>query len=105
MASTSGRGDVIHYSGLSDGLSAGRITIASIKQFHGGTGYAYIRVWEDRKITPEKTVERAHARLGEHEYNLPRTIASTSLLDVSLARVAALDDTVAKLAQAKPASD
>ena len=64
-----GGGEVIHYSGLSDGLNAGPIEKVGIEGFSCGR-----KVWEREYKKPyylgEDAVERAFSRIGEDDYDL-----------------------------------
>jgi hypothetical protein len=61
---------VIHYAGLSDGLSAGPIERCTLQQFKGAASEYIVIKWGERPFTHEETVERAHSRLGEDKYDL-----------------------------------
>lgn len=60
---------VIHYSGLSDGLSAGPIEITTLDIFLGNQGLS-VRKYNNPKYTGQRVVERAHSRIGENNYDL-----------------------------------
>lgn len=64
-----GSGQVIHYSGLSDGLRSGPIMEVSLDEFENGRGY---RVKQDvhRAFDGLQSVERARTRMQEQNYNL-----------------------------------
>lgn len=64
-----GRGKVIHYSGLSDGLSAGPIEKTTLEVFASGSSYS-LRLHPDAKYSGKEVVERAVSRLGEDSYDL-----------------------------------
>lgn len=64
-----GNGEVIHYSGLSDGLSAGPVNRVSLEEFCNGNGYS-IRYHKNKMNTPEVIIARAESRLDEKSYNL-----------------------------------
>ncbi|CAD5568827.1 lecithin retinol acyltransferase family protein [Escherichia coli] len=67
-----GNGKVIHYSGLSNGLSKGCICETTLAEFVGGKNEVTIITHSnaDRIYTPVKVVARARARLGEDAYNV-----------------------------------
>jgi hypothetical protein len=64
-----GDGKVIHYSGLSDGLSAGPVCRTTLEDFCNGKGYS-VRPHSSAKLEPEEIVHRAESRLEESKYNL-----------------------------------
>ncbi len=64
-----GRDRVIHYSGLSDGLSAGPIEVISLASFASGKGVKVQR-YNNPKYQGKSVVERAHSRIGEDDYDL-----------------------------------
>ncbi|CAD5570153.1 lecithin retinol acyltransferase family protein [Escherichia coli] len=67
-----GNGKVIHYSGLSNGLSKGCICETTLDEFVGGKNEVTIITHSnaDRIYTPVQIVARARARLGEDAYNV-----------------------------------
>ncbi|EGJ8836595.1 lecithin retinol acyltransferase family protein [Escherichia coli] len=67
-----GNGKVIHYSGLSNGLSKGCICETTLAEFVGGKNEVTIITHSnaDRIYTPVQVVARARARLGEDAYNV-----------------------------------
>lgn len=64
-----GDDSVIHYSGFSNGISSGVIDVTSFEDFCNGKGVE-VRTYENRKYSPEESVERAYSRLGEDWYNV-----------------------------------
>jgi len=60
---------VIHYSGLSDGLSAGPIEITTLDSFLGNQD-PRVRNYNNPKYTGQRVVERARSRIGENNYDL-----------------------------------
>lgn len=67
-----GNGKVIHYSGLSRGLSKGCICETTLVEFVNGKDEVTIIMHSDadRAYTPVQVVARARARLGEDNYNV-----------------------------------
>lgn len=65
----SGNGRVIHYSGLSDGLSAGPVEETTVDLFQSGNDL-YVKEHPDRKFPGEESVRRARSRIGEDLYSL-----------------------------------
>lgn len=63
-----GNGNVIHYSGLADGLTAGPICETSLTEFENGYGSS--RRHHHRPLPPAQIIARARSRLGEDSYNL-----------------------------------
>jgi len=64
-----GNGEVIHYSGFSNGMSKGEISITSIDEFGNGNNI-HIKEYLVRTYNPDESVERAFSRLGEDWYNV-----------------------------------
>jgi Lecithin retinol acyltransferase len=64
-----GNGEVIHYSGFANGQSTGTICITSVKAFANGHDVS-VKEHFFRFHDREKSVERAHNRLGEDWYNV-----------------------------------
>lgn len=64
-----GRGKVIHYSGLANGLRAGPVEITSLDHFSQGKP-TYVQSHENRVFCHKQTVKRARSRLTEDKYNL-----------------------------------
>lgn len=64
-----GDGNVIHYSGLVDGIESGSIEIVSLEKFHMGKG-CFVKKHKNIKYTGEEIVERAKTRLGENTYSV-----------------------------------
>lgn len=64
-----GNGQVIHYSGLADGLQAGPICQVSLEEFSDNQGFS-IRHYHHYPYSPEEIVERAYQRLGEDNYHV-----------------------------------
>lgn len=60
---------VIHYSGLSDGLSAGPIEITTLDLFLGSQDLR-VRNYNNPKYSGRRVVERARSRIGENSYDL-----------------------------------
>lgn len=64
-----GRGGVIHYTGLANGLRSGPVRRTPIEEFAAGR-LVKVRTYRRRKHAPEEAVERAEARLGEDRYHV-----------------------------------
>jgi hypothetical protein len=64
-----GNNQVIHYSGLANGLSSGSIATATLKEFGNGNEIR-VKHHDWRKYTGQESVDRAFTRLGEDWYNL-----------------------------------
>ena len=64
-----GDGKVIHYSGLAEGLSFGRIEVTTLNEFSGTTGYEIIK-HDNIKYSSHEIVKRAKSRLQEDAYHL-----------------------------------
>lgn len=64
-----GNGEVIHYSGLANGLRAGPIRATSLERFSNGNEVR-VREHANAKYTGEEAVRRAKLRLGEDRYDL-----------------------------------
>jgi hypothetical protein len=64
-----GKGLVIHYSGLADGLSAGPIEETSLERFSSGNDIS-IRKYTNPKYTGHAAIRRARSRLGESTYDI-----------------------------------
>lgn len=64
-----GNGEVVHYSGLSNGLQAGPVEITSLPAFRGD-GEITIRSYDSPKYEGMTVVMRAYSRLGENEYDI-----------------------------------
>lgn len=64
-----GNNEVIHYSGLSDGLNAGPIEVTSLLNFTGGRDLR-IRSYRNPKFSGVEAAVRARLRLGEDDYDL-----------------------------------
>ncbi len=64
-----GRDQVIHYSGLADGLSAAPVTISSLTDFAAGHSFRIVP-HPDARHSGKAAVQRALSRLGEDKYNL-----------------------------------
>ena len=64
-----GRGKVIHYSGLANGLRAGPIEITNLDNFSQGK-HTYVQSHDNRLFCHKQTVKRARSRLTEDKYNL-----------------------------------
>lgn len=64
-----GRGKVIHYSGLANGLRAGPVEITSLDNFSQGK-HTYVQSHDNRVFCHKQTVKRARSRLTEDKYNL-----------------------------------
>ncbi len=60
---------VIHYSGLSDGLTAGPIEITTLELFLNGQDLR-IRRYSNPKFLGKSVVDRARSRIGENNYDL-----------------------------------
>lgn len=61
--------EVIHYTGLADGFSAGAIEVTSMQAFTGGNS-CWVKHHSNRAYDADETVERAIGRLGEDWYNV-----------------------------------
>lgn len=64
-----GRGGVIHYSGLADGLKSGPICRASLTEFAGGNPIK-VRRYLPLRFSPDESIARAESRIGENGYSL-----------------------------------
>lgn len=64
-----GDGEVIHYSGLANGLSAGPVEITTLEAFAAGRRIA-VRRYTESEYNGEGAVRRARSRLGEDRYDL-----------------------------------
>jgi hypothetical protein len=64
-----GRNRVVHYSGLSRGISSGPVEVASIERFSLGRGYAIV-AHLNAKFKKQEIVQRALRRVGENEYDV-----------------------------------
>ena len=64
-----GNNQVIHYSGLADGLESGPIEIVALEDFHNGNGFT-IQEHSNAKYSVEEIIKRAKSRLGENNYSL-----------------------------------
>ncbi|OYT85687.1 MAG: hypothetical protein CFE46_18315 [Burkholderiales bacterium PBB6] len=62
-----GRGRVLHYSGLANGPTAGKIEITTLRKFSKGKSFTRVSP-KDRAYTSRDAVLRAISRLGEDEY-------------------------------------
>ena len=60
---------VIHYSGLADGMESGPIEIVTLEEFHNGNGFT-IQEHPNAKYSADKTIKRAKSRLGENNYSV-----------------------------------
>lgn len=64
-----GGGQVIHYSGLADGLQSGPVSKVTLKEFMGGSQVKKV-VYKNPKYSGMKAVARAKSRLGENLYDV-----------------------------------
>lgn len=64
-----GSHEVVHYSGLVDGLSKGPIESTLISEFSQGYE-VYVNEHSTREYGPQETVERARSKIGENSYNI-----------------------------------
>jgi hypothetical protein len=64
-----GSDQVIHYSGLADGLRAGPVEITTLKKFAAGKDVK-VRKYDDALYSGDSAVRRARSRLGENNYDL-----------------------------------
>lgn len=64
-----GDGLVVHYSGLSNGLSAGPVEMTTLDSFLGNQDLR-VRKYGNPKYTGLSVVERAKSRIGENNYDL-----------------------------------
>lgn len=64
-----GGGEVIHYSGLADGLTSGPVTSITLEGFSGGKNF-YIKEHPLPKYIRDEVVARARSRLGEQFYDV-----------------------------------
>ncbi|WP_276784790.1 lecithin retinol acyltransferase family protein [Thalassolituus oleivorans] len=60
---------IIHYSGLADGLNSGPVEKVTLEGFCSGKGFT-VKPYVDRVYSREESVDRAHNRLCESNYNL-----------------------------------
>jgi len=68
-----GNGEVIHYSGLADGLSSGPVESVSLTEFQhsGGENKGFeIIAHPNASFEPQQIIENAYKRLNEKDYNL-----------------------------------
>lgn len=65
-----GNGEIIHYSGLADGLQSGPVEKTLIENFSKDISDIAIRVYKKTKYNPEEIVARVKSRLGENLYNV-----------------------------------
>lgn len=68
-----GNGEVIHYSGLADGFSAGPVENVNLSEFQksGGENKGYkIIAHPNASYAPQAIIENAYKRLNEKDYNL-----------------------------------
>lgn len=63
------RGGVIHYAGLSSGLSSGPVCRTTLKTFAQGRKIT-VRRYERRRYSLFESVRRARSRLGESDYSV-----------------------------------
>ena len=63
-----GGGNVIHYSGLANGLNSGPVEEVNLKEFSGGNGFT-VRTYTNG-FSETKIVERARSRVGESSYSV-----------------------------------
>jgi hypothetical protein len=63
-----GNGQVIHYSGLADGMESGPVEIAGLEVFCAGNEVS-IKTYKDA-YSSDKIVERAMSRVGESSYSV-----------------------------------
>jgi hypothetical protein len=64
-----GRGQVVHYSGLSEFWQCGPVEEVSLSRFVGGRPVRIVDHFESH-YSPEEIVRRARSRLGESDYRL-----------------------------------
>ncbi len=64
-----GDDNVIHYSGLSDGLQSGPVEEVSLNEFCSGNDYEIV-THDEREYSRAESVRRAQSRLGEDAYSL-----------------------------------
>lgn len=64
-----GQQQVIHYQGLFGGNEANRVVQGSLREFSQGNA-VQVQAHPSRRFSGKKSAERAHARLGEHDYHL-----------------------------------
>ncbi len=64
-----GNSEVIHYSGLADGLSAGPVAITTLAEFSAGKALR-VRRYAVSPYSGEAAVGRAMTRIGEDKYDL-----------------------------------
>jgi hypothetical protein len=63
-----GKGQVIHYGGLANGLQAGPVKISRLKDFLADHPYS-VSEYKTRTYSREESLERARARIGEDLYH------------------------------------
>ncbi|WP_081344717.1 lecithin retinol acyltransferase family protein [Janthinobacterium lividum] len=63
-----GEGIVVHYSGLSDGLTSGPVVFDTLETFSGGREIT-VRGYSAASFQGKEVVRRAESRLGEKEYD------------------------------------
>jgi hypothetical protein len=64
-----GNQQVIHYSGLADGMESGPIEIVKLDEFHNGNGFD-IQEHPNAKYSADEAIKRAKSRLGENSYSV-----------------------------------
>ena len=64
-----GRERIVHYSGLANGLTAGRVQEVSLDEFCGGRNFKIIP-HPSRKYGPRASANRANGRIDENEYHV-----------------------------------
>lgn len=64
-----GSSQVIHYSGLSDGLFDGPVVLTSLELFQSGQALT-LRKYKNPKYIGQEVVERARSRISENKYDL-----------------------------------
>lgn len=62
-----GNGQVIHYAGFANDWKPGKVEQIDLAGFEAGQG-SYIRKYKSRAFTPERSIVRAHRRIGENYY-------------------------------------
>jgi len=64
-----GKGKVVHYAGLSDGLKSAPVEEVSFREFLNGTTYEIV-LHPNAKYSSQQIVDRAYSRIGEDNYGL-----------------------------------
>lgn len=64
-----GGGHVVHYAGLSDGLKAAPVALATLAEFCGSRDF-FVKEHPTRRFSATESIARAKSRLGESHYHV-----------------------------------